>query len=43
MEAEKYEKYGITPFNGSDYDHWKFRMEIILENLEVKLHNGGER
>lgn len=35
MEAEK---YGATPFNGSDYDHWKFCMKItsILENLEIK-------
>lgn len=34
--AITYEKYGIKPFDGHNYDHWKFRMEIILDQNEVK-------
>lgn len=30
------ERYGVEQFNGKDYDQWKFRMEIILEQQEVK-------
>ncbi|KMQ83238.1 copia protein [Lasius niger] len=30
------EKYGIVQFDGNDYDHWKFRMKVILDQHEVK-------
>lgn len=30
------EKYGVIQFNGKDYDHWKFRMEIVLDNHSVR-------
>lgn len=30
------EKYGIVQFNGKDYDHWKFRLEVILDQHDVK-------
>lgn len=30
------EKYGIVQYSGKDYDNWKFRMEIILDQQEVK-------
>ncbi|KAK9708086.1 hypothetical protein QE152_g27450 [Popillia japonica] len=30
------DKYDVEQFNGKDYDHWKFRMEIIMEQQEVK-------
>lgn len=30
------EKYGIEQFDGRKYDHWKFRMEIILDQNDVK-------
>lgn len=30
------EKYGITQFNGKDYDHWRFRMENILYQNQVQ-------
>lgn len=30
------EKYGIAQFDGNNYDHWKFRMDIILDQQEVK-------
>lgn len=30
------EKYGITQFDGTGYDHWRFRMEILLDQHNVK-------
>ncbi|KYB24815.1 hypothetical protein TcasGA2_TC031830, partial [Tribolium castaneum] len=36
MENTTIEKLEITQFDGKDYDHWKFRMEIILDHHDVK-------
>ena len=36
MSGNTFEKYGVAQFTGKDYDHWKFRMETILEQNEVK-------
>ncbi|KAK9743562.1 hypothetical protein QE152_g8491 [Popillia japonica] len=30
------EKYKIPLFDGSNYNNWKYRMEILLEELELK-------
>lgn len=30
------EKFCIQPFDGKNFDHWKFRMEIILDSHDVK-------
>jgi hypothetical protein len=30
------EKYGITQFQGKNFDHWKFRVETVLEEQDVK-------
>lgn len=35
MASSMYEKHGITQFDGKNYDHWKFRMLIILEHSDV--------
>lgn len=31
MAKLKEDRYGITQFNGLDFDNWKFRMETLLE------------
>lgn len=28
-------RYGIIPFNGTNFDNWKFRMESVLRAAEV--------
>lgn len=30
-----FEKFGVIQFDGKAYDHWKFRMEIILDQQNV--------
>lgn len=30
------DKYGITQFDGNDFDHWKCRMEMIFDANDVK-------
>lgn len=32
---ELFEKFGIAQFDGKGYDHWKFRMEIMLDQQNV--------
>lgn len=41
--ANSMEKFGIEQFNGTGYDHWKFRMEILLDQHEVKICIEGEK
>lgn len=33
MEGEN--KYGIIPFNGNNFDNWKFRLNSVLKATEV--------
>lgn len=30
-----FEEFGVIQFDGKAYDHWKFRMEIILDQQNV--------
>lgn len=29
-------KFGIVQFDGTEFDHWKYRMEIILDQNNVQ-------
>lgn len=35
MANSKEDRYGITQFNGLDFDNWKFRIETLLEEHGV--------
>lgn len=41
MEMNKFDlnenKYGILPFNGSNFDNWKFRLEAVLSGADVHI------
>lgn len=40
MASQKFdysvEKFGITQFDGKNFDHWKFRVETVLDHYGVK-------
>lgn len=35
LDLSKAFDLGISQFEGKDFDHWKFRMEIILDRENV--------
>ncbi|KAK9680307.1 hypothetical protein QE152_g39196 [Popillia japonica] len=30
------DRYGVDRFNGKDFNSWKFRIEAVLDQLELK-------
>lgn len=43
VSSNTVKKYRIVQFDEKDYDHWKFRMEVILDQHEVKEYIERER
>ncbi|XP_011688394.1 PREDICTED: uncharacterized protein PF11_0207-like [Wasmannia auropunctata] len=35
---EEYHKHRVPLFDGTNYNNWKFRMEVLLEELGLKAH-----